>query len=816
MNCFRSPSRGLGMLARLFTCVALLLATFAANADDICFGLYPKSGAIQGDSQCVARAVGNTPVGMATYYCTAQLDLVRAWCSSVPQPEDSCPVADPVHPESGAVTLSTADFISGDDVALQFARSYRSIALVPNASAMGAVWFHSWQRQLWLTNANVGASSTVTAYRENGNPIVFNWSAGTWRTIDFTGLALAQSGSGWTLTNLTNDAVESYSAQGVLLSETTRTGVTRTLTYDNTGLLIAITQHAAGTSANNDLTLRFDYDDRRRLSRLNDPMGGITQYGYDANSNLVSVTWPDNYTRRYVYEDARFKNAITGEIDETGSRIAAWTYDTQGRATSVSHPDTSRNVQFGYNNGSTAVTDSRRTTTLNFSSIGGKLRVTGSNSAAGISNSTWDASGRLLKNTFVSGNAAEYSYDDAGRPIRLVIRNTSGTATTSIRYADATSLHPWMIASPGKFQTLVYDSRGNVTGVSETPTTDTTGEKGFDALKAKASIRAYGRVYDEWNRLSWVSIYDAGVQSAAFRLTRGETGNVLSVIHVGGDLDGFDEASLASARDAAHRAIYGYRPGSGYNTVYDSRGRATVLWLNEYGSPLNGGVYRLLKVRYSYSPNGAVTSRTGTVSINQGPDKPISSDEIDQWVSNIEDGRTPVGPLANLAGLVRSLLRAAPDAIQPICIECIVNPALSWGWAMSSDNDDPFGIVGMAGAIRGAIGGIASQCKPTQLTVEQLIADATGAQNDTGLSKLARAWDKHSGRENDFYPSLTGNIEQKNSSTEQWARSLLENPTTVRNDLSRGGFEYRAPDGTGMRFEADGRFVGVLNPRNPR
>ncbi|MFM0673829.1 DUF6531 domain-containing protein [Paraburkholderia sediminicola] len=809
---FKPPTRPADMLARLFTVFALLLASLGANADDVCNRLYPKSGAVPGDPQCVAKAAANTPIGMGTYYCTAQLDLVREWCGSVPQPEDSCPVADPVHPASGAVTLSAVDFISGDDIALIFKRTYRSKPLAQNVNAMGPAWFHNWQRQLGLANANSGGSSTVTAYRENGDSVVFNWSGGTWRTVDFTGLALAQTQSGWRLTNLTNDAVESYSAQGILLSETTKTGFIRTLSYDSAGLLTAITQHGAGTSANNDLTLRFDYDDKRRISRLNDPIGGITQYEYDTNSNLLSVTWPDGYARRYVYEDARFKNAITGEIDEAGARIATWTYDAQGRATLVSHPDTARNVQFGYSNGSTTVTDSHRTTTLNFSSIGGKLRATGSNSSAGNSTSTWDASGRLLKNSFVSGNAAEYSYDDVGRPVRLVARNASGVVVTSIRYADATTLHPWMIASPRKMQTLVYDSRGNVTGVSETPTTDTTGESGFDALKADGVTRAYGRVYDEWDRLSSVRIYYDGVQSAAFRLSRDDTGNVKSVVHVGGAPDGFDEASQASARDAAHRIVTGYRPNGGYNTRYDKRGRPDLIWFNDYPAPLNGGVHRLLKVWYRYSPDSQIVSRTGTVSTNDGPDVAINSDEIDQWVANMEDGRVPVGPAPNLAGLVRSLLGAAPDAIQPICIECILNPALSWGWAMSSNHDDPFGIVGLAGAIRGAVGGMASQCKPTQLTTDQLIAEATTAQNSTGLSKLARAWDKHSGREPDFYPALSGNVDAKNATTEAWLRNLMENPTTVRSDLGRGGIEYRAPDGTGARWNSGGGFSGVLNP----
>ncbi|MFM0649886.1 hypothetical protein PQR14_36710, partial [Paraburkholderia bryophila] len=94
---------------------------------------------------------------------------------------------------------------------MQFTRTYRSKSLSASSAAMGPVWFHSWQRGLGLTNANSGSSSTVLAYRENGEPVTFKWASGSWRSAGFTGLALAQNGSGWTLTDLRSETVESYS-----------------------------------------------------------------------------------------------------------------------------------------------------------------------------------------------------------------------------------------------------------------------------------------------------------------------------------------------------------------------------------------------------------------------------------------------------------------------------------------------------------------------------------------------------------------------------------------------------------------------------
>lgn len=647
-----------GMVARLLAAFMLLMTAFGANAAD-CNAVWAATGAKPGSPTCRWNAYAGVPGGMQYYNCVS-LPLIDAWCATPAddQPEASCPVADPVFPGSGAVTLTVADFVSGDDIPLLFTRTYRSKSLTASATTMGPVWSHSWQRSLGLANANNGSTSTVLAFREKGEPTTFIWSAGTWRTKAFTGLALAQNGSGWTLTDLNTETVESYSGQGVLLAERTKTGFVRTLNYDGSGLLTTVTQHAEGTDANKDITLRLDYDDKHRLSRLNDPLGGLTQYGYDANSNLVSVTWPDGYVHRYVYDDTRFKNALTGEVDESGNRIATWNYDAQGRAVAVSHPNAVQNVQLAYNAGSTVITGSKGSTTLSLSLIGGMLRPTGSASTAGNTNSGWDASGNLLKDTDASGGTSEYSYDDTGRPVRVTVKNAAGTSITTIRYYDATSLRPSMMASPKLIQSFVYDTNGNVTGISETPTTDATGSSAFDATKAAGVATAYGMTYDASNRLAFVMQLADGKTVAQWKINRDSTGNAFAIVMLGD----IPQATEFISRDAAHRVQYGYNPTGDFYLRYDRRGRIDNFKFNEYESPANGGIRRVFKAKFGYSPNGQVASRTGTVAkngsvldLNDGTDIPISSDETNQWIDNYNYGDSPVGPPANLQGARRLL-----------------------------------------------------------------------------------------------------------------------------------------------------------------
>jgi filamentous hemagglutinin len=86
--------------------------------------------------------------------------------------------------------------------------------------------------------------------------------------------------------------------------------------------------------------------------------------------------------------------------------------------------------------------------------------------------------------------------------------------------------------------------------------------------------------------------------------------------------------------------------------------------------------------------------------------------------------------------------------------------------------------------------------------------------NDSGLSAAARAWDKHAGRPGGTFDPLTGSIADKNAAASEFVNSVLTDPASTRTELSRGGVEYRLPNGQGIRFNADGSFSGFLGPRN--
>ena len=99
------------------------------------------------------------------------------------------------------------------------------------------------------------------------------------------------------------------------------------------------------------------------------------------------------------------------------------------------------------------------------------------------------------------------------------------------------------------------------------------------------------------------------------------------------------------------------------------------------------------------------------------------------------------------------------------------------------------------------------------------VRDATRPYNETGLSELSRAWSKHQrrvgsrgGRDTGTFEPLKGNNSQKNATTEQWLRDLLRDPRTTYKQHPSGAYDYRLPNGQGIRFEADGTFDTVLDP----
>ncbi|WP_168794996.1 DUF6531 domain-containing protein [Paraburkholderia aromaticivorans] len=667
--------RGTSMrLVQLSVAASLLLTAASANAADYtqCMQTYQKSLGIPGTKTCAIQVAATSPMSrgpgdpfssMNYYNCPNAQDWIQDYCAGAPvppSPEDTCPASDPVLPAEGIVTLSETDFMSGDALPLTFSRTYLSKPYDTTQTAMGRNWVNNWQRRLDLTAVNA-ATPQIVVYSGNQRPLTFKWNGTAWSMLGNRGLTLTKATNGdYSLTDGLLGTTEVYSANiGTLYSETTRTGTLRKFGFDYRGRMVAINEYLVDRIGPGALRLDLQYDDSDRIVAAVDPLGNATRYAYDAKGNLASVTHPDGTIRQYLYEDARFPNALTGVKDETGSKTATWAYDANARVISVTHPDTTRNASFTYStSGTTTLSDVRGTSTYSFS-FPDAWRPGSVGTPDGRVTRSWDAAGNLSQRTTPDGGT-QYTWDSANRPVKAVATVAGKTTVTTIAYNDASSLRPHLVATAGKVRAFVYDPAGNVTGYAEQKTTDLTGEQGLQATGTGDQMTV-GAQYDGVGRLLAATIIRNGTKTEDWTYTYDTRGNIETTQDA---VSGWAMRTLG--RDAANRATV-IAGNSGQAAVsYDARGRVSVFQYDEKASVVNGGLARTLVVRYGYAANGPVSTRTATVSTNGGAPQSISDAELGVWLSNWELGNDPVAPSANLTGLQSDAHAFVPE----ICVEC--------------------------------------------------------------------------------------------------------------------------------------------------
>ncbi len=97
------------------------------------------------------------------------------------------------------------------------------------------------------------------------------------------------------------------------------------------------------------------------------------------------------------------------------------------------------------------------------------------------------------------------------------------------------------------------------------------------------------------------------------------------------------------------------------------------------------------------------------------------------------------------------------------------------------------------------------------------LSRAAGALDRGGLSAAGRQLQKHGSRSGSAFPGARGNPAAINRQAQDIVDELLTTPGTssVTRHHARFGdvLEIRAPDGRGLRYGADGKFFGFLEPR---
>ncbi|MBD8525507.1 RHS repeat-associated core domain-containing protein [Pseudomarimonas arenosa] len=367
----------------------------------------------------------------------------------------------PILPELGMEYLAEVDYQGEGPFPLYFERHYLSEGVAREGMASG--WSAPYFSKFVPQPESSGSYVRVELYRANQPPPViadpqlpslpaavllmtetgsyyeFKRRGDDFDTDPILPLVFQQTSEGYTH-KVWDDVTETYDRNGKLIRLTDRNGVSHTLSYNAAGLVSRV-QHSLGRS------IEFEYNDFGLVSAFIDPQQRRTSYEYD-DWRLVKVTYPDQTTREYLYEDSRFDRKLTGLIDERGVRIATIAYDYRGRAIETTGPDGADRYRFRYANGSFEETDPLGATRqYSMQKIADNWFVTGTEQpcatcgASDFSSLSLDSKGYPSSMQDFEGNRTAFNYNARG----LLESYTEAVGTPQAR-TTVTQWHPvWRV-----------------------------------------------------------------------------------------------------------------------------------------------------------------------------------------------------------------------------------------------------------------------------------------------------------------------------------------------------------------------------------
>jgi YD repeat-containing protein len=385
---------------------------------------------------------------------------------------------------------------------LSFVRSYNHMPGVNVSSSnpfdMGANWRHNFKYVVKITGFT---PNVAKVYRPDGRAYGFfnaapisstsNWIPESDIKDTLKQLAdLSGTTVGWEYKRAADDAIETYGADGQINSLKLRNGQIQTFTYSDistptviapiVGLLIRVTDHFGRS-------LNFQYDQRGRIIKMTDPVGGEYLYGYGEassikpdpptlSSNLTSVTYPGGKKKIYWYNEqnrtsyAAIPSALTGITDENGARFASFNYDANMRAISTEHAGGVEKYSVTYDIPLVQSTVTEPLGTRRIYGLTGVVQLVRSSgqyqsnaAGTGIKARTYDAGGNVTSTTDFNNFKTNYVYDLARN---LETGRTEAAGTPQARTV-ATQWHPdfrlpVLVTEPGKVTSFAYDASGNL------------------------------------------------------------------------------------------------------------------------------------------------------------------------------------------------------------------------------------------------------------------------------------------------------------------------------------------------------------------
>ncbi len=412
----------------------------------------------------------------------------------------------------------------------------------------------------------------------------------------------------YTLDNMGNRTQEDAKDPSNVLART------RTRVYSSLNRLY---QDIGGASPSTEIT-QYGYDNQGNLTTVTDPLSHVVTNGYDALNRLISMTAPGSTLTSYGY------NALDQLTSVTDPRSNATTYtiDALNNLTQQASPDT----------GTTANT---------FDAAGNVL--TSQDAKSQTTTNTYDALNRITQATYNDGSQTLYGYDAGtngkGRLTSLTEKAPGGTTVTTSTFtydAKGRMLGDTRTVNSVNYATSYgYDSYGRLNAV--TYPSGTLLSYSFDSAGRVSQIQATpsggsaatlvsGVTYHPFGGINGLTFGNGQTYSRSYDLDGRVSGFTL-----GGSAQtvSFDAASRVTGStyfpNTAQSVTYGYdnldrltstvTPGTTYGFGYDANGNRTSKTVgagtktytypstsNKLSSITGGGTWT-----YSHDADGSVT-----------------------------------------------------------------------------------------------------------------------------------------------------------------------------------------------------------------
>lgn len=375
-----------------------------------------------------------------------------------------------------------------------------------------------------------------------------------------------------------------YDAQGNLTRITDPLGRITDQGYDALHRLRQQTQPAPAANVPRPV-LRYTYDGLDQLTAVTDPRNLVTAYTVDGLGNQTRQVSPDTGTTQHTYDAAG--NLLT-RTDAKG-QTTRYTYDVLNRITQIEYAD-GQQVTYGYDQGEhgigrlTSMTDTSGTTAYAYDAIGRLSTVTRTvNNVAYLTRYHRNSSGQLTGITYPSGTRLAYTYDTAGRisQIDATADDQAHTLVRDIRY------HPFggvaaFVNGADQSYTRATDLDGRITSYTQAGHSQVLNYDAASRIHTLwntqnvNAIHTYG--YDNLDRLTQYS-GPVGTQSLTYDATGNRTSQLLgsSLIQTGIDPASNRITQVAgNTIDSYQHDANGSLLHNGRNTFqYDARGRMT-------------------------------------------------------------------------------------------------------------------------------------------------------------------------------------------------------------------------------------------------